>query len=375
MGKRIINDITKKRLSSLVSKSITGKSIDTELFRGMSKDEWKELSFISRVHTVDAIVYNEILSFDSILPTDNTCLNMLAVVESTKKLNRKIYDIINRLGSVYNSMDIEFVVFKGPVCGVNYKEPLLRCVGDIDVYFHKHSDFVKANEWAKKESFVYHVDEIKLGQWTFELDNIKIEHHNDMTFFEKRKYNVMFKNILEKEFERGCLQEVNITDKLNVKTFSDDVTYLYVFLHLFYHFIHGGIGLRQFMDWIYLNIEKHNKIDKKQLAEYCKDFEIEYPMSLFARVAVDYFDIAPEIFPFNVPETSLDSILVYDDIMECGNFGILATDYWSGKWTGRFHKFIKTMNRIIKIHHISPEYSTRVPFAMLMNRIYLSVFK
>lgn len=376
MEKRVIQDITKKRLSSLISKSINDKNLDKDLFIGMSENDWDELYFTSRVHTVDAIVCNEILSLDqNILPPYSVCLKMFATVESTKKLNLKIINIIEKLNQVYNSKGLDYIIFKGPVCGINYNNPLLRGVGDIDVYFYKYSDFEKANRWAKNENLVYHIDHIKHGHWSFEFDNIIIEHHNDITFFERNKYNIRFKKILSEEFKSDNFVNVTLNDAVTVKTFSDEIMYLYVFLHLFYHFVHGGVGLRQFMDWIYFAIKKRDNIDKDKFLSYCKVFDIEYPIGLFARVAVDYFDIDIDIFPFNVPDTSSDSLLLYNDIMECGNFGILDTEYWNGKWVARFHKLLKTIKRTIKIYHISPEYSIKVPFAMLINRIYLSVFK
>lgn len=376
MSKYVITDKTKQRLSALVAKSMINKDLDISLFADMPNDDWNELSFIAKVHTIDALIFNEVLSLDqSCLPPNSACLNMFALVESTKNLNRKVLDTLKYLKSAYDSMGLDFFVFKGPICAANYNNPLLRGVGDIDIFFPNGSDFNKANKWAENKQFVYHIDEIKLGHWSFECNNLIIEHHRDITFFEKNKYNIRFRELLSKELENNTFTNVYLTDDLSVKTFEIEISYLYVFLHLFYHFVHGGIGLRQFMDWMYMTIRYGKYIDKNKLNQHCKAFDIEYPISLFARVAVDYFAIDENLFPLDVAKSSSDSVLLYNDIMECGNFGILNTNYWHGKWLGRTHKFIKTIKRAIKIYHISPEYASRVPFAMFINRIYLSIFK
>lgn len=368
-----ISDKTKSRLVSIIRKQVSNIDIDYSIFENMDLKDWEEIMFLSKMHCIQAIVFDEILKFpEYILPNQKLRVKMFAAIEAVKYSNNKINSTLKKILKEYNNLDLKFINIKGPVCAINYPQPELRCTGDLDIYLYRKDDFKKANDWVISQGYKYYKDEIKLGHWAFEYNDIIIENHNNITFFEKEKYNSAFERIISNILSSKDFKSITINKQIQVVTLNETINYLYIYLHLFFHFIHGGTGFRQYMDWIYFSLAHKEKINREKMDELIKTFSIHYPISIFATIAIKYLGLSESHFPFsikNVKDNIID--LIYKDIINCGNFGILRTNYLRGRWLGYIDKLLSAVSRSIKLYKIAPDYVVLVPIKAVKNKLIL----
>lgn len=135
-----------------------------------------------------------------------------------------------------------FVVFKGQTIAALYPHPESRAVGDVDFYV-AHSEFAAARRLIRK-------------RWDIEFDPHESEQHisftHDGTQFEMHFLIHKFfssgrQQVVNKILEQSQPASVTICGK-QIPTLDTPTAIAYTFIHLWYHMIELGIGLRQLCD-------------------------------------------------------------------------------------------------------------------------------
>ena len=151
-----------------------------------------------------------------------------------------------------------------------YPNPLTRTSGDIDVWVDgERNDIISfaKKKFSEVETSYHHVE----GKWN---GCISIELH----FFPGFIFNPLYNHRLRKYFEQKKVEQFmhlvalpDITEKIPVPTSEFNV--VFQLSHIFKHFISGGVGLRQVMDYYY--VLKKFRDESLEFRDSAKSIELE----------------------------------------------------------------------------------------------------
>lgn len=362
--------VSAKRLFlELLQCAIWDRQPDVSLFSGINHRTWDSITQIALEQSTQALIADRILLLPTEhLPSQNKIAALLTHIKRTENRNQQLKNIIVEIQDKYRSINVSVALLKGQANAKNYPNPLLRAPGDIDFFLYNDGDYDKANQWVKEQGFKYHVDD-RDGHRAFEFGDVMIENHKFITFFERDKYNNYLTEILKGAIAKDSFEEIEI-NRTKIKVLPPDINALYIFLHFFFHFIHGGVGFRQFCDWILFLSKHQNQIDKHRFTELAKLFDVYYPMQQFAYSAIKHLGASPDIFPFDLNNSDKYSSKIIDEIFEGGNFGFFHEAYLKPykTWTRRWLIFKNTISKTVRMGAMSPQYMLIIPIFSLINR-------
>ena len=354
---------------NLLSAAIWNKPADADMFHRLDSETWKGITEMARRQSVSALIADKALSLPKeSLPPRNQVLQYIILIEQTEALSRKMIHVLSELTQEYQAADFPFCLLKGLGNAINYPSPLLRNVGDLDLFLYRKGDYEKSKEWNLGKGI-----EIEDGHhmhYSFSKEDIRIENHWRTTYFDHKKYDNLYKQWEEELIEKENFTSVQIDD-LTILQLPVEMNALFIFQHMFRHFVIGGVGFRQFCDWILFLSKHRNEIDLVSFTALTKSFALLYPMQVFARVAVKYLGASETIFPFEMIQDDKHADLVITDILESGNFGYHRPGKKrpKEKISGMWFSYKTTIQRSIKFGPISPEHSRILPVTKLINRL------
>lgn len=353
---------------NLLNAAIWDKPADAAMFYGLDNDTWDSIVDMARRQSVSALIADKVLSLPKeSLPPRKLSLQFMVMIDQTEDLNRKMIHVLTDLSEAYQAANFPFCLLKGLSNGVNYPSPLLRNAGDIDAFLYQKEDYEKGKEWCKERGF-----EIEDGDhihYAFDKDGIRIENHRRITYFDNKKYDALFKEWEEELRKKKNFASVQI-DNITVQQLPVEMNAFFIFQHMFRHFIHLGVGFRQYCDWL-LFLSKHRvEIDADSFTVIAKRYALLYPMQVFARAAVKHLGAPESIFPFEMIEDEKHADWIIADILHSGNFGFHRPGKQrpKEKMRGMWFSYKTTVRRSIKFGVISPEHIKLLPFKKLINR-------
>ena len=158
-----------------------------------------------------------------------------------------------------------------------------------------------------------------------------------------------------------------------MKTLPHELNVVYIFIHLFFHWLHWGVGFRQYCDWLLMMTRLKGSLDLGKVHQLIQELEILYPMQLFAEVAIRYLGVSPEIFPFPLLEKedpNTDRLLW--DVLQSGNFGFAQRPAPSkSRWVTNWRKFWFKYKRTRSLYRISPVHTSRILWGSVLGHLQL----
>ena len=354
---------------NLLSAAIWDKPADATLFEGIDSQAWKAIADIARRQTVSALIADKILSLPKgSLPPRELSLQFMIQIQQTEALNLKMIHVLKALSKEYQEANLPFCLLKGLANGINYPSPLLRNAGDLDLFIYRKGDYEKSKNAVMAQGL-----EIKDGHhmhYAFNKEGVYIEIHRRITYFDHKKYDALLK-----EWEKELIEKENFTsvqiDGLTVQQLPVEMNAFFIFQHMFRHFVHAGVGFRQFCDWILFLSKHRDEIDPVSFTAIANSYALLYPMQVFARAAVKYLDTPSTIFPFEMIQSEDHADWVTTDILHSGNFGFHRPGKQrpKEKFRGLWFSYKTTIRRANKFGVISPEHSRILPVVKLINRL------
>lgn len=353
----------------LLGAAIFDRPVDVSRIETLDALFWKKIIGLARRQSVSALIADTILSLsEEMLPPREQRFQLLKLIEQTQLMNGKVLSVLRTIMEEYAEQGIPSVLLKGPGNGANYPKPLLRNPGDLDLLLYRKGDYERAREWiAGKGIDIVDADGI---HYKFERDGVSIENHRRITYFDHKKYDRLFRSIEEnlKREENFYLSSIG---DLTVQQLPVELNAFFIFQHLFRHFVHNGVGFRQFCDWILFLSKHRQEIDADSFTALSKSFALLYPMQVFARAAEKYLDVSPSIFPFATITDDKYADKVIEDILDSGNFGFHRSGKKrpAQKLLGMWFSYTTTLRRTMKFGALSPEHCQILPFTKLMHRL------
>ena len=349
---------TQKQFFSLLCAGLWNSPANSDLF---SKDtEWEAIINMSRMQTVSGVLFDGVSKLPLGKQPPATLLRSLFhIVVCIEQSNFLLDKCLTGIVSAINKEDIHSVLLKGQGVARNYPNPAHRQCGDIDIYVGDEKSAkatsVLLNIGAQQKSKtrtkrIIHED--------FQLGEVSIELHlfADVTWnpFRDRKFQRWTKKHLFGDKLRTC--KINET---NISLPPVNFDALYIFNHIFHHFISIGIGLRQICDWtLYLHTFSEH-INRDDLYKDLKTFGLLKEWQVFGYIVVNNLGLPEERFPFYTNKYNISAKRVLDKILQTGNFGNYNPDRGNrpeGSISGKMHFIYFRLRWLIKLFPIFPRH-------------------
>lgn len=201
---------------------------------------------------------------------------------SQEKLNNEIFKAVYRcenqnyelekISDVFKEAQIPFIPLKGSVVRKLYPEPWMRTSCDIDILIHKE-DIDRASRLLENSCEYQFGGETSHDVSFYKGNNLHIELHYDLIedAISSDAISVLNNMWDMVEVDKNALFLYNMTD---------EAFYFYHIAHMAKHFVHGGCGIRPFIDLWILNHrcsfdrnKRYQLLEKGGLLTFAKQVE------------------------------------------------------------------------------------------------------
>ena len=345
-------------------------------FTGLEEASWRRIHRLAVSHAVPAFVGDRILTLPKeALPNRDMRLMIFSEIELTRRGNAYLTKALGQLQKTYEAAGLPFILLKGLSLGCFYPDAALRSGGDLDILFHSDADYERGNELLRKAGHKLHDDsEVRYGHTAFTYGRTIVENHARAVFFDHKRHNRHFDALVQEAISSGSLITQHHGD-YTIKTLPHELNVVYIFIHLFFHWLHWGVGFRQYSDWLLMMTKLKGQLDEEKILSMAKDLDILYPMQLFAQAAIRYLRVSPEIFPFPLlhqddPHTEQ----IIRDVMYSGNFGFAQRPIKAqNKWVTNWRKFRFKTRRSRRLYAITPTHASRIIWGSVFGHLMLMI--
>ncbi len=275
---------------------------------------FKEVLKIAEEQTVYGCVFDSMKNIQIDDMQDKTPIfEAIGLFEQIKQQNDILTKELIWFVKQINKYSVEYLLVKGQTIGILYPKPELRQSGDIDFWAQQ---FLQIRQFFPEAEIP---DKFPEKEYAFEKNGIIYELHTELIDFGCRNNKILWQEIVNKEWEQPYY--VNIAS-CNVRTLSPTVNAIYVFLHLFFHFIKGGISLRQLCDWMMVLHHYKNEIDRNELWRILRSLNVLNAYRAFGVILIENLGLSYDEFPLAITNDDKKwRQKILRDIFKGGNFG------------------------------------------------------
>ncbi len=288
-----------------------------ELFYGTV--DWALIKRKAELQAISGVVFDGLLKLpDTCKPDKMFLFSWLADLSKIECSNKLLDSTLKDIQEFFHSKDISLILLKGQAVSRLYPIPEHRQCGDIDI-ITAENQFHKAN--ALLSDYVDSSDSAYQKHTTYVKNGVVIELHNYMSRMFYPAHNKRWSRLMDMWLSKDP-DKVTITD-YSVNVLPATFNALYLFIHLFYHFIYSdGVGLRQLCDWA-LFIEKNSQsIDKAEFERMVNSLGLRKAVSVFGAIVIDYLGVEEDKFPIKIDKKFHEiSRPVLNDILKGGSWG------------------------------------------------------
>lgn len=269
----------------------------------------------AKKQSVAGLFCNSLVHHDIPIGKEYT-LKALAIVKKVTKENKKRNFDVAHFCRFFQRHNIPFVIVKGQSVAALYPHPDLRQSGDIDV-FCGQNHFVEAREQIAQKTDLQFDPAIPVKHLAFSIDGSKYELHRILSIFSYPPNQQFFNEKMEEALVRH--EEIEI-DGVKVPVLAPTDSIFFQVVHIFYHIIKEGIGLRQLCDLAIFVHATQERVDFDELQSNLKKIGLEEFFQAIMSILVDQLGLTLRISGFT-PRTSTLAKKILKDINDGGNFG------------------------------------------------------
>lgn len=252
----------------------------------------------------------------------------------------------------------EYIVVKGQTLSSLYPNSLLRTPGDIDFLIF---DYSQAKTVLEQNWHIELPKRLIEKEYAFTYHDVTYELHTKLISFGSIRHQRYWESLMRTPYSEVIIDEVRIP------TLEPTINAVYLLTHIFFHFIHEGIGLRQICDWTIFLHHQNSSIDWNKLEIIINRLGIANAFRAFLCIAKNHLGLQ------NIPIATSDkddkiSDLILSKILKGGNFGhsLRASEltHWKYK-VGTMHI---TISNCIQFFRLAPiELTLMVPKLIWLN--------
>lgn len=333
-----------KQFFALIQSGLWDTAIDVTLFAAPT--DWQSLYQSAKEQTLLGIAFDGMQHLPQELRPKRDlylkwCNTLMQIEENNHLLNRELSNVY----ALYRANGIEPVLLKGQGAAQNYRNPLHRQCGDIDLYIGS-KNYEKANKLLRQDSTGEHEENHK--HTCIHWHGVDIENHRILSRLSSPFSDWCFQQEISRWHNTTACRKLEIGGcQVALPPLSFDIAY--VLMHSVLHFINEGIGLRQVCDWANILHAHKDEIDHEEIVKLLHQWGVSKAARVFGVVAVNYLGLPMEDLPMPYTKQDLKTgEWLLQDIWQGGNFGQYdqkrkqrPKGYWNGKWytfTRAFHR-------------------------------------
>lgn len=236
------------------------------------------------------------------LPSSGQKMMMRQVAMQHMLHREKLHIYLRLVKECLDNAGIPFVVLKGDGLSILYPNPNVRSMSDVDIWvgqerFHEACHVLRTLPEVMTED---KQEEEGTRHFNLHWENAQyvIEVHPVTHAFPSKKENTHYQ-----EWEKINILHPQLTILLNDEQYNIppcEFNVLYVFLHMWHHYLDKGLHVKQMIDWV-LVLHDYAKTQSpqyiQQLCEELKFYHLIEPWQAFGRVAVNYLGLPANEMP------------------------------------------------------------------------------
>ncbi len=286
----------------------------------LSNTEWAEVIKHAKQQTLIGLLFDGMLRLPvEQQPNEVTRMKWFWNVNKIEQSHRKMNHVLVELTEKLQEQNIPSLLLKGQSYAVMYPQPLHRQCGDIDLFvgtknYEKTCKLVR--EWGMSDSGNEESPIHLQSSW----QGITIELHRKVSNVPRLSKHFPLLGWCESELDMSDTFFVPSTEEKSVRIPSPSFTVLYVFFHLYQHFLITGVGLRQLCDWARILHVYRGMYDYNELEKRLSTLGLLHPWRVFGTLLVNQLGLPIDYFPlYQSEEKKAKKVLSL--IKHDGNFG------------------------------------------------------
>lgn len=260
--------------------------------------DWNAVIQIVMRQSTAPLIYDVILREAAAMLTPAQKMQMRQISMQQMQSQMNLLNVMQGAMEALRNDGFHPVVLKGFGLAALYPNPHLRPSGDIDLYVGAERFPEACASILRRYPDAYHPDKmITAGKhYNIEVGENVIETHRVSYTFPDLRRNRLYR-LIEAEGMTGELQTMRFDDygfAVPKPTFNA----LFVFLHAWHHFEHGGMNFRQLSDWTLLLHRYAAELDMELLRNRLNQLHMMEAWQAFGWVAVNKLGLPQTEMPF-----------------------------------------------------------------------------
>lgn len=318
----------------------------------ISEIDWQELLSFAKKQTVIGIYLQGIQRLGDVAnrPSEDDVMDWMGEYTKIVRRNTKTDDAVAWLAKFMQSNDIGFFVFKGQTVASYYPTPEIRTSGDVDFYVFK-KDWDRAKSLLEKEVTI--TDDHSGQHLEFTKDGVPFEMHYHTAVFASGSKQRYWDELIESYFNE-VLDHAKIND-VEVPTLPPTLNSIYLFVHIYHHFLKEGIALRQFIDWMMFFEAKHDELVVSELTAKLERLGLLRAFKAFGAILTEVLGMETKFFPYSLTDNDkkyVNRILAI--VLRYGNFGKYGRKEQQGGWKHSMETGLRSIRHITQFFWLSP---------------------
>ena len=318
----------------------------------ISKISWQELLAFAKKQTIVGIYWQGIQRLGNISnkPSEDDVMDWMGNNTKIVRRNVKTDEAVVKLTKLMLDNGIGFFVFKGQTVASYYPTPEMRTSGDVDFYVFK-KDWVRAKSLLEKEVTI--TDDHSGQHLEFTKDGVPFEMHYHTAVFASGSKQRYWDELIESYFNE-ILDHAKIND-VEVPTLPPTLNAIYLFVHIYHHFLKEGIALRQFIDWMMFFEAKHDEIVVSELTAKLERLGLLRAFKAFGAILTEVLGMDVKFFPYSLTDKDknyVDKIMAI--VLRYGNFGKYGRKAQQSGWKHSLETGMRSFRHIMQFFWLSP---------------------
>lgn len=286
----------------------------------LSEEQWNSLMQMAKEQTLQGVLYDGMcLLPEAVQPSQALRMKWFWNVNKIEQTNRLLNRVLVQFLEKLEAESIRPLLLKGQSNAVLYPKPLHRQCGDIDLFIGR-KDYPKACSLVREGGMSDDEDEESLKHLHCDWQGVTIELHRVAAIFPWPSKQRYFLKWSEEVLESSKESFIPTTEEKPVRIPTLVFNALFVFHHMYNHFLNIGVGLRQLCDCARLLHVHAGQIDVKELEERLQQLDLMHPWQVFGTLLVQRLGLPESECPFyKNEEQKAEKVLAV--IEREGNFG------------------------------------------------------
>lgn len=300
--------------------------------------DWKILFHLAKIHNLIPAVYHAAYRLPAFSEASNSVKKQF--MESSLYQSGAQYMRTQEFLSVYDEFaenGIHPRVLKGLICRSLYPNPDMRISCDEDLWITRE-DLPICDRILRSRGYQPDLEDITplldtIQEATYSNHTLTLELHMDHPFGTDDSVRLKMNQIFENSYNQTMC--VSIQGQ-RIYTLSPTEHCLFLFTHLYKHFLYGGVGIRQILDLLLFLNRYENEIDFDRINSAVILLEGETFYAAVLEIGRRYLGFSN----LKSPGISPDTAPLLEDLIESGCFGN----------TSRFQRLAATFVAADSIH-------------------------